>query len=69
MRTGGCFMLPKRVASWDFDAPVSGSLSRLQVDTSASAIAAVGLFNLAGILRVLPVIKPIWIVLLRPLTH
>jgi unsaturated chondroitin disaccharide hydrolase len=35
------------VAPWDFDAPVSGPLSRSQVDTSASAIAAVGLFNLA----------------------
>ena len=35
------------VAPWDFDAPASGALSRAQVDTSASAIAAVGLFNLA----------------------
>jgi unsaturated chondroitin disaccharide hydrolase len=35
------------VAPWDFDAPESGALSRSQVDTSASAIAAVGLFNLA----------------------
>jgi unsaturated chondroitin disaccharide hydrolase len=35
------------VAPWDFDAPLSGKLSRSQVDTSASAIAAVGLFNLA----------------------
>jgi len=35
------------VAPWDFDAPLSGTLSRSQVDTSASAIAAVGLFNLA----------------------
>ena len=35
------------VAPWDFDAPLSGPLSRAQVDTSASAIAAVGLFNLA----------------------
>ena len=35
------------VAPWDFDAPLSGPLSRSQVDTSASAIAAVGLFNLA----------------------
>jgi len=34
------------IAPWDFDAPVSGPLSRSQVDTSASAIAAVGLFNL-----------------------
>src|SRR5262249_20640821 len=29
------------VAPWDFDAPSSGPLSRKQVDTSASAIAAV----------------------------
>jgi unsaturated chondroitin disaccharide hydrolase len=35
------------VAPWDFDAPESGPLSWTQVDTSASAIAAVGLFNLA----------------------
>jgi len=35
------------VAPWDFDAPEVGPLSRAQVDTSASAIAAVGLFNLA----------------------
>jgi len=35
------------VAPWDFDAPLSGPLSRSQVDTSASAIAAVGLMNLA----------------------
>lgn len=35
------------VAPWDFDAPESGPLSRGQVDTSASAIAAVGLFSLA----------------------
>ena len=35
------------VAPWDFDAPEGGDLSRSQVDTSASAIAAVGLFNLA----------------------
>lgn len=35
------------VAPWDFDAPLSGPLSRSQVDTSASAIAAVGLLNLA----------------------
>jgi len=35
------------VAPWDFDAPLTGTLSRKQVDTSASAIAAVGLFNLA----------------------
>ena len=35
------------VAPWDFDAPETGPLSRTQVDTSASAIAAVGLMNLA----------------------
>ena len=35
------------VVPWDFDAPESGPLSRSQVDTSASAIAAMGLFNLA----------------------
>ena len=35
------------VVPWDFDAPEDGPLSRKQVDTSASAIAAVGLFNLA----------------------
>jgi unsaturated chondroitin disaccharide hydrolase len=35
------------VAPWDFDAPDAGALSRGQVDTSASAIAAVGLLNLA----------------------
>jgi unsaturated chondroitin disaccharide hydrolase len=37
------------IAPWDFDAPQSGPLSRTQVDTSASSIAAVGLFNLAEI--------------------
>ncbi|MGI9165770.1 MAG: glycoside hydrolase family 88 protein, partial [Pyrinomonadaceae bacterium] len=35
------------IAPWDFEAPEVGPLSRAQVDTSASAIAAVGLFNLA----------------------
>ena len=35
------------VAPWDFDAPAQGPLNRQQVDTSASAIAAVGLLNLA----------------------
>ena len=35
------------IAPWDFDAPEGGPLSVSQVDTSASAIAAVGLFNLA----------------------
>jgi unsaturated chondroitin disaccharide hydrolase len=38
---------PDGIAPWDFDAPEGGPLSRSQVDTSASAIAAVGLFNLA----------------------
>lgn len=37
------------IAPWDFDAPEGGPLSRARVDTSASAIAAVGLFNLAEI--------------------
>ena len=35
------------VVPWDFDAPKEGRLSRAQPDTSAAAIAAVGLFNLA----------------------
>lgn len=35
------------IAPWDFDAPESGAKQRGIVDTSASAIAAVGLFNLA----------------------
>ncbi|HXG68498.1 MAG TPA: glycoside hydrolase family 88 protein, partial [Blastocatellia bacterium] len=35
------------VAPWDFDAPATGPLSRSIKDTSASAIAASGLFNLA----------------------
>ena len=35
------------VAPWDFDAPNDGPLSRGQVDTSASAIAVVGLLKLA----------------------
>jgi unsaturated chondroitin disaccharide hydrolase len=35
------------IAPWDFDAPQTGPLSRALVDTSASAIAAVGLLNLA----------------------
>jgi unsaturated chondroitin disaccharide hydrolase len=35
------------IAPWDFDAPMSGPLSVSQVDTSASAIAAAGLFNLS----------------------
>ncbi|HEY6803001.1 MAG TPA: glycoside hydrolase family 88 protein [Pyrinomonadaceae bacterium] len=41
------YVTPDGVASWDFDAPESGPLSQSQVDTSASAIAAVGLLNLA----------------------
>lgn len=35
------------VPPWDFDAPESGPLSRTQVDSSAAAIAASGLFDLA----------------------
>ena len=35
------------IAPWDFDAPPPGKLSVDQVDTSASAIAASGLFDLA----------------------
>ena len=35
------------IAPWDFDAPPTGKLSVDQVDTSASAIAASGLFDLA----------------------
>jgi unsaturated chondroitin disaccharide hydrolase len=37
------------VAPWDFDAPSEGPISRSQGDTSGSAIAAVGLFNLAEV--------------------
>ena len=49
MPIGGCHtLLTDGIAPWDFDAPESGPLSRSQVDTSASAIAAVGLFNLCG---------------------
>jgi unsaturated chondroitin disaccharide hydrolase len=36
------------VTPWDYDAPESGSLARIQVDTSACAIAASGLLDLAG---------------------
>lgn len=36
------------VAPWDYDAPESGPLARTQVDTSASAIAASGLLDLAA---------------------
>jgi unsaturated chondroitin disaccharide hydrolase len=35
------------VTPWDFDAPDSGPMSRAQVDTSAAAIAASGLLDLA----------------------
>lgn len=35
------------VPPWDYDAPESGKLSRHQPDSSAAAIAACGLFNLA----------------------
>jgi unsaturated chondroitin disaccharide hydrolase len=35
------------VPPWDYDAPMTGSLARTQPDSSAAAIAAVGLFNLA----------------------
>jgi unsaturated chondroitin disaccharide hydrolase len=35
------------VVPWDFDAPLDGPQTRSLVDTSAAAIAAVGLFNLA----------------------
>jgi len=38
---------PDGIAPWDFDAPEDGPLARTQVDTSASAIAASGLFDLA----------------------
>ena len=38
---------PDGIAPWDFDAPEHGPLSRAQVDTSASAIAASGMFDLA----------------------
>jgi len=39
------------MAPWDFDAPEVGPLSRARVDSSASAIAAVGLLNLAQLTR------------------
>jgi unsaturated chondroitin disaccharide hydrolase len=35
------------VPPWDYDAPMDGKLSITQPDSSAAAIAAVGLFNLA----------------------
>ncbi len=37
------------VTPWDYDAPLSGPLSRNQVDTSAAAIAASGLIDLADV--------------------
>lgn len=39
---------PDGVTPWDYDAPESGPLARTQVDTSACAIAASGLLDLAG---------------------
>jgi unsaturated chondroitin disaccharide hydrolase len=38
---------PDGVTPWDYDAPLEGPLARTQVDTSASAIAASGLLDLA----------------------
>jgi unsaturated chondroitin disaccharide hydrolase len=40
---------PDGVTPWDYDAPESGPLSRAQVDTSACAIAASGLLDLADV--------------------
>jgi unsaturated chondroitin disaccharide hydrolase len=40
---------PDGVTPWDYDAPESGPLSRSQVDTSACAIAASGLLDLADV--------------------
>ena len=37
------------VPPWDYDAPTDGKLSITQPDSSAAAIAAVGLFNLANL--------------------
>ncbi len=37
------------VTPWDYDAPEAGPLARTQVDTSACAIAASGLLDLAGL--------------------
>jgi unsaturated chondroitin disaccharide hydrolase len=37
------------VTPWDYDAPTSGPLARTQVDTSAAAIAASGLLDLASV--------------------
>jgi unsaturated chondroitin disaccharide hydrolase len=41
---------PDGVTPWDYDAPERGSLARTQVDTSAAAIAASGLLDLASVL-------------------
>lgn len=38
------------VTPWDYDAPASGPLTRSQVDTSAAAIAASGLLDLAAVI-------------------
>ena len=38
---------PDGVTPWDYDAPLAGPLARAQVDTSAAAIAASGLLDLA----------------------
>ena len=40
---------PDGIAPWDFDAPTNGPLSRWRIDTSASAIAASGLLELADL--------------------
>ncbi|MFM7322682.1 MAG: glucuronyl hydrolase [Armatimonadota bacterium] len=40
---------PDGIAPWDFDAPAEGPLSRTRIDTSSSAIAASGLFELADL--------------------
>jgi len=40
---------PDGITPWDYDAPESGPLSRTQVDTSACAIAASGLLDLADV--------------------
>jgi unsaturated chondroitin disaccharide hydrolase len=37
------------VTPWDYDAPLSGPLARTQIDTSAAAIAASGLLDLANV--------------------
>jgi unsaturated chondroitin disaccharide hydrolase len=40
---------PSGITPWDYDAPEAGPLARTQVDTSAAAIAASGLFDLATV--------------------